>query len=98
MHPLEDEDDEIDTPSAEDLYIDLEHEMSKISPYTCPTRVRILLQKIAFKVHKEKDPGKLLFLFWITHLSTLVVECIIQKRYVSVCKKVSRLKMEKLCN
>ena len=70
MHPLEDEDDEIDTPSAEDLYIDLEHEMSKISPYTCPTRVRILLQKIAFKVHKEKDPGKLLFLFWITHLST----------------------------
>ena len=98
MHPLEDEDDEIDTPSAEDLYIDLEHEMSKISPYTCPTRVRILLQKIAFKVHKEKDPGKLLFLFWIKHLSTLVVECIIQKRYVSVCKKVSRLKMEKLCN
>ena len=69
MHPLEDEDDEIDTPSAEDLYIDLEHEMSKISPYTCPTRVRILLQKIAFKVHKEKDPGKLLFLFWITHPS-----------------------------
>ena len=58
MHPLEDEDDEIDTPSAEDLYIDLEHEMSKISPYTCPTRVRILLQKIAFKVHKEKEPCK----------------------------------------
>ena len=70
MHPLEDEDDEIDTPSAEDLYIDLEHEMSKNSPYTCPTRVRILLQKIAFKVHKEKDPGKLLFLFRITHPST----------------------------
>ena len=56
MHP-DDDDDEIDGPSAEDLYIDLEHEMSKISPYTCPTRVRILLAKVAFKVHKEKDPG-----------------------------------------
>ena len=58
MHPDEDED-EIDGPSAEDIYIDLESEMAKIVPYTCPTKVRVLLAKVAFKVHKEKDPGKL---------------------------------------
>lgn len=45
-------------PAVEELLIDLEHEMDKIYPFTCPNRVRQLLSKIAFKVHKEKDPGK----------------------------------------
>lgn len=44
-------------PAIEELLIDLEHEMDKIYPFTCPNRVRQLLSKIAFKVHKEKDPG-----------------------------------------
>ena len=44
-------------PSCEDLLIDLEAEMGKICPWTCPNRVRQLLAKIAFKVHKDKDPG-----------------------------------------
>jgi hypothetical protein len=48
---------EDEEPSAEDLLIDLENEMAKICPWTCPNRVRILLAKIAYKVHKEKDPG-----------------------------------------
>ena len=49
---------ENEEPSAEDLLIDLEYEMEKIYPCTVPNRVRHLLAKIAFKVHKEKEPRK----------------------------------------
>lgn len=49
---------EPEEPSAEDLLIDLEHEMGKICPWTCPNRVRVLLAKIAYDVHKAKDPGR----------------------------------------
>ena len=58
------EEDEPQEPSVEELLLDLEQELSKICPYTCPNKVRILLGKIAYKVHKEKDPGQ--FLLCIT--------------------------------
>ena len=56
MATLEEEPEE---PSCEELLLDLEQELSKICPWTCPNKVRILLGKIAYKVHKEKDPGEL---------------------------------------
>ena len=55
---------ENEEPSVEDLLLDLDHEMSKVCQWTCPNRVRQLLAKIAYKVHKEKEPGsKILILF-----------------------------------
>ena len=58
------EEEEPQEPSCEELLLDLEQELSKICPWTCPNKVRILLGKIAYKVHKEKDPGQ--FLLCIT--------------------------------
>ena len=52
------EEEEPQEPSCEELLLDLEQELSKICPWTCPNKVRILLGKIAYKVHKEKDPGQ----------------------------------------
>ena len=54
---------ENEEPSAEDLLNDLDYEMSNcalvhVHGCTVPNRVRQLLAKIAFKVHKEKEPGK----------------------------------------
>ncbi len=44
--------------TAEDLLINLKQEMDRIYPWACPHRVKVLLAKIAYKVHKEKVPGK----------------------------------------
>jgi hypothetical protein len=55
---------ENEEPSAEDLLNDLEYEIANcalvhVHGCTVPNRVRQLLAKIAFKVHKEKEPCKL---------------------------------------
>jgi len=52
---------ENEEPSAEDLLNDLDYEMANcalvhVHGTTVPNRIRQLLAKIAFKVHKEKEP------------------------------------------
>ena len=54
---------ENEEPSAEDLLNDLDYEMANcalvhVHGTTAPNRIRQLLAKIAFKVHKEKEPCK----------------------------------------
>ena len=54
---------ENEEPSAEDLLNDLDYEMANcalvhVHGTTVPNRIRQLLAKIAFKVHKEKEPCK----------------------------------------
>ena len=54
---------ENEEPSAADLLNDLEYEMQNcalvhVHGCTVPNKVRQLLAKIAFKVHKEKEPCK----------------------------------------
>ena len=54
---------ENEEPSAQDLLNDLEYEMQNcalvhVHGCTVPNRLRQLLAKIAFKVHKEKEPCK----------------------------------------
>ena len=54
---------ENEEPSSEDLLNDLDYEMANcalvhVHGTTVPNRICQLLAKIAFKVHKEKEPSK----------------------------------------